>query len=137
MDVESVARKFRAVIEGQVLSDDFQGEVHDDLKKFPNAACEISSVLLGNYLKNKECSVNAVNGRRLFNNVWRFHTWLECDGVFLDITADQFPDCEDKIIFSNEHPLHSTFSIDSISELSIRGGKKFRETVYSLMDESV
>jgi len=60
----------------------------DGLQSFPHGACGNASVLLGEWLIRKGIEdVEYVSGS---SNVIKSHAWLECDGLIIDITADQY-----------------------------------------------
>lgn len=60
----------------------------EGLQSFPHAACGNASVLLGEWLIRKGIKgVEYVSGS---SDEIKSHAWLECDGLIIDITADQF-----------------------------------------------
>lgn len=60
----------------------------EGLQSFPLGACGHASVLLGEWLTRKGFNgVEYVSGR---SDQINSHAWLECDGLIIDITADQF-----------------------------------------------
>lgn len=83
VDLHSLVHKFRSIID--LLASN--GEVPYFMKGFPSGCCGITSELLGDYLNSM--------GVGTFEYVWgelegASHAWLECDGVIVDITSDQF-----------------------------------------------
>ncbi|WP_169978301.1 hypothetical protein [Tautonia rosea] len=91
--LREVATKFRRAMEG------LRGEEHwDDFKwlnGFPRSCCVITSRLLGRYLH--EAGFLGVEGRSGENlSPWivrdeiYHHTWIEVQGIIVDLTADQF-----------------------------------------------
>jgi len=62
------------------------------LNSFPHGACFLSSSLLGVYLKDLGCKVKLISAN-LDSDKYpdiKSHTWLEVDGVYVDITSSQF-----------------------------------------------
>ena len=56
-----------------------------------------------------ERNSDGINGRHS-------HAWLEADGVIVDITADQFPEVDDKIIVTSHSDWHGTFEREEIKD---------------------
>lgn len=68
-------------------------------QSFPEGACGDAVTLLGHYLKDEGF------GRSYYWSGWRVegerrfsHAWLQFGGMVVDITADQFPDVEERLI---------------------------------------
>jgi hypothetical protein len=59
---------------------------------FPYGSCDPASQVLGRFLHEKlGIKVVTVHGERDFPNRGNCtHRWLECDGLLVDVTADQF-----------------------------------------------
>lgn len=78
---------------------------------FPRGWCGCVSRVLGAFLVEKypEEKFDYVCGRR--NGT---HAWIEHNGIVLDITADQFEDCNEPIIVKpyKESFFHQTFEIE-------------------------
>jgi len=78
------------------------------LLSFPKQACDVASLLLAYYLRD-----------RGFQDIERVlgcldsesHVWLEVDGWIVDITADQFPGVDDPVIVveATRKSWHSNF----------------------------
>jgi hypothetical protein len=98
------------------------------MEHFPRGSCGLMTTLLGNFLNHL--------GLGLFENVcgergeefgpaddWTSHAWLAKDGLIVDVTADQFHDCEDEVIVTSDSQLHRSFVItpDSPRKLEIIG----------------
>ena len=86
-----------------------------ELDDFPNASCEVASIILGLLLRTrcKNKMVLAVGKRvgKTPSDVSN-HVWLTVDNkLIIDITADQFDDCDLSVIVSERHELHDTFNI--------------------------
>lgn len=83
MDYTLVTHVFRAELEK--LKDLDQLPSH--LKNFPRGCCGVVSELLGDYLSSQlGLQVDYVCGEKDGGS----HAWIECDGVVIDITSDQF-----------------------------------------------
>ncbi|MEF1231151.1 hypothetical protein QTO02_27395, partial [Vibrio fortis] len=97
--LEAVTTLVRELIENIVSESTY---VDVELQNFPSGACEVSSVILGLYLKeNFDVNVIQSVGKRPSpdceyseNN----HVWLTVnESVVVDITADQFDDFSSKV----------------------------------------
>ena len=79
---------------------------------FPRGWCGCVSRVLGAWLSEKypDKKFYYVCGRR--NGT---HAWIEYDGIILDVTADQFEDCNEEIIVKpyDESLFHQSFEIES------------------------
>jgi hypothetical protein len=76
------------------------------LHNFPQGSCGEASMLLGTFLKNHGMGVfRYVCGRREGHS----HSWIEADGVIVDITADQFPEISERLIVTRCSPWHGSF----------------------------
>ncbi len=81
-----------------------------ELRNFPSGSCEVASVIAGLYLQKTGISdvVQTVGNRDSGNN----HVWLTVNGRYiLDITADQFEDCEHGVIVAESTDFHETFEV--------------------------
>src|SRR6185295_13511874 len=86
------------------------------LRSFPSGCCKVASLLLLQWLHDKE------GVRDGFGVAWArrpnprtpgtdaTHFWLEVGGVIIDITADQFDDCGESVHVSQDRDWHDTFS---------------------------
>lgn len=103
-----LAKKVRDAIE-QVIST--SAYVDCELCNFPSGSCEVSSVMVGLYLQaNGISDVVQTVGKR--NNGDNNHVWLTVeDRYILDITADQFEDCEYGVIVAESTDFHEKFEV--------------------------
>ncbi|MCX9133415.1 hypothetical protein OKS68_13130 [Aeromonas veronii] len=77
-----------------------------DFRKFPLGACGAISDILAEYLyKQGIQEIEYVSGEHRQNS----HAWLEIAGYIIDITADQFPDCNEPVIVTDDHTWHHHF----------------------------
>ncbi|MFA0539034.1 hypothetical protein AB4518_21875 [Vibrio sp. 10N.222.54.E8] len=112
-ELKTVATLVRKVIK-KVVSESTYVDV--ELQRFPSGSCEVSSVILGLYLRDKY-AVNVVQsvGKRPSpeceyseNN----HVWLTVnETIVVDITADQFDDCLEKVFVGRDSAFHDTFEV--------------------------
>lgn len=81
----------------------------DSLANFPHGSCGDVSSLLGMYLEQVlNVDVECVAGVK---GVQR-HTWIECNGVIVDITSDQFAGI-DMVIGAPNSEWHEKFSVQT------------------------
>ncbi|MBK1688899.1 hypothetical protein CKO37_15505 [Rubrivivax gelatinosus] len=101
--VRTLAIAFRAAIE----TADRQ-QLTRDFRDFPGGACGDTSLLLGQYLLDRGCGpFRYVEGRRGDHH----HSWLQQGSLVVDITADQFPDCDEAVIVLRDgSPWHERFA---------------------------
>ena len=65
-------------------------------------------MLLGTFLKNHGMvPFRYVCGRREGQS---HHSWIEAEGVIVDITADQFPEISERVIVTRCSPWHGSFN---------------------------
>ena len=100
--MRSAVQKFRAALDRIVWVD-----MPDGFKDFPRGACGGTSDILAEYLyslgvKNIDYVCGEIEGQS--------HAWLEYDGIAADITADQFPDITDSVLFQSPSVWHSKFT---------------------------
>lgn len=92
---------------GQQISDEHKIPY---FSTFPRGWCGCISRVLGAWLVDRYPNVDFfyVCGYRNSS-----HAWIEYNRIILDITADQFPDCDEKIIVMpySESKFHQTFEI--------------------------
>jgi hypothetical protein len=84
----------------------------DTLKQFPRGACGDAVLLLAEFLGEQGIGIRTftyVCGERQGARIREFHTWLEIDGVIVDITADQFPEITETVIVTRHSAWHRTF----------------------------
>ena len=134
MDVEEVyeiAVRVRSAIESQIAAASY---VDCELKKFPRGSCEISSVILGLYLKSKgyENVFQGVGNRPIPNDMNKSnHVWLVLNNeIIVDITADQFNDCEERVIVGRESKFHKTFKQYALRPIDETYLNRFGSTGY-------
>lgn len=113
IELENVAISVRELIE-KVISESSYVDI--ELQNFPSGACEVSSVILGLYLKeNYDLKVLQAVGKRpslVCEYSENNHVWLTVnDTIFIDITADQFCDFSLKVFVGNDSDFHDTFEI--------------------------
>lgn len=78
-------------------------------KEFPNGSCGDTCLILGSYLHDSGFGVfNYVCGER---NEWS-HAWLEKNGIIVDITADQFEDCNIDVYVGEKNSFYQSFDKD-------------------------
>ncbi|MBP2085310.1 MULTISPECIES: hypothetical protein [Pseudomonas] len=78
MDLLRIARSFREAFDAQKRD----GTLPPHMRKFPACCCGVISELLGHYLNSAGLRAEYVCGSG--------HAWVECEGVVVDITSDQF-----------------------------------------------
>lgn len=91
------------------------------LKHFPNGSCEISSVLLGNYLLRKGFNVQIVRAyKTILDDMYNYevhkkigHAWLIVNQEIVDITGDQFKDFDDSTFIGKSSKFHAGFTVKS------------------------
>lgn len=106
-ELELIALKVRSAIKQIISTSDY---VDCELRNFPSGSCEVSSVIAGLYLQQTGISdvVQTVAERENGNN----HVWLTVNGTYiLDITADQFEDCECEVVVAEMTDFHKTFKV--------------------------
>ena len=94
-EIEKIARNFRKAIEKACNDGRF---TKIPFNRFPFNCCDDTSILLGRFFLEREYECNLLRGKYIENFfeegkeylVERFHVWLEVDGFYVDITADQF-----------------------------------------------
>jgi hypothetical protein len=82
------------------------------MQRFPAGSCGDAAPLLGTYLAEQRLGTFMyVLGERDHDNVngRHSHAWLEDDGLIIDITADQFPEINEKVIVTHRSDWHATF----------------------------
>ncbi|MDF4205196.1 hypothetical protein P2W50_01130 [Pseudomonas protegens] len=78
MNFLDVARAFREALDAQKCD----GALPYHMQQFPSRCCGVISELVGHYLNALGIHAELVCGSG--------HAWLECEGVVIDITGDQF-----------------------------------------------
>lgn len=79
------------------------------LHDFPEGSCGDTSLLLGEYLYRVGCGCfEYVTG---FRNE-QSHAWIEANGLIVDITSDQFPERDEKVLVTTDKSWHNQFVED-------------------------
>ena len=86
-----------------------------ELQNFPSGSCEVASVITGLYLKKVgiENVSQSVGKRQIHNDInTNNHVWITVDSKYIvDITANQFNDCNEKFIVSEQSEFHNSFKV--------------------------
>lgn len=78
-------------------------------KEFPHGSCGDTCLILGSYLhKSGFGDFDYVCGER---NEYS-HAWLEKKGIIVDITADQFEDCDIEVYVGEKNMFYKNFDED-------------------------
>lgn len=116
-----------------------------DFDWFPRGCCQFASRILGLYLirELKLVPVEIVcNGTRYLQDkldefdrpVEQSHAWLEVGGFIIDITADQFYDCDEQVIVTVDRSWHDGFAGQTRhSEDDILGSNDYTQEHYRKM----
>src|SRR6478609_5261918 len=106
-----IAQKVRQTVESLLID---VGSIGPELINFPTLSCEVSTQILGLYLRTKGVeNIVACRGKRSTPNSSgeQIHTWLLVNNrIIMDITSDQFPDSVDKVFVGEYSDFHSSFS---------------------------
>ena len=107
-----LATEFRSLIEQARDKRSFPGR--DRMSGFPRGCCDDATDLFAHYLwKTYEIQSVRVDGSYYDdnpeNNIW--HTWLEVEGVIIDLTADQFPEYKN-IYIGKQDKFHAMFEVE-------------------------
>lgn len=110
MEIKEIATKFRKMMEGlKSQSQPSMRSLLPALESFPHGNCGDTSELLQKYLHYKGYSdVEYVNGQ---HGGMQTHAWLEVDGLIIDITADQFEEIDDAVMFTRDRSFHKRFKV--------------------------
>lgn len=76
---------------------------------FPKGCCASACVFIAAFLKDRFGVVPDCRYRALHSNGAQ-HEFLVLNGVIVDITADQFPDCVDRVIVTRHSRWHDRLS---------------------------
>lgn len=99
-----VATQFREAMES------LNSDLGVTFSHFPSGACGDAVLVLGAHLKDiglGEFNYMVGNYHGIKGDSWSSHAWLQGGQLVIDITADQFPDVDDKVIISNNSIWHS------------------------------
>lgn len=80
---------------------------------FPNGCCGTASDFLSKYLEQNGIRTTYVAGMKT-NRIT--HAWLEYDDLIIDITADQFPEIDEKVLVSRNRHWYEQYERISRSE---------------------
>lgn len=106
-EVEVIASNFRNAFDKIDLSD-----APGILSKFPNGCCNWTARLLGHFFQyDKNQFVKEIDARRNKNGCYQSHSWLLIHNTIIDITADQFKDCNEKVIVSENSTWHKEWEV--------------------------
>jgi hypothetical protein len=77
-------------------------------RAFPKGACGDTCLILGQVLHDEGFQgAEYICGNKYRSDGKPYsHAWLRYEGLIIDITADQFPDVEEKVIVSSESKWH-------------------------------
>lgn len=100
--IEELTSKFRVAIESMTKGEFGKSEW---FSRFPRGCCGDSSELLSKYLMENGIKAEYVWGM----NDNQSHAWLEYNGYIIDITADQFPGIEERVLISTDKQWYSRF----------------------------
>lgn len=111
-ELKTIASNLREKIEEQLQN--FAGYIEPELRNFPGGSCEIASALLGLHLVDLGYSdlLMQKGERPIPGDINpQNHCWLVLKNqIIIDITADQFDDCDDKVIVTLQSNFHNTFN---------------------------
>jgi len=87
------------------------------LQGFPKGSCGDAAPLLGTFLEEQGLGTFMyVLGTREGGKNGHSHAWLEAEGVLVDITADQFPEIDQKVIVTTRSDWHATFEREEVRD---------------------
>jgi len=103
LKIKKAATKFRNAIESCSYS------LGISFEAFPKGTCGDVAPLLGTYLNDLgygefQYMLGDYGSRK--DNSWSSHAWIQSNSLVVDITADQFPDINEKIIVSKTSYWH-------------------------------
>lgn len=111
LDYQSLATNFRNMIER--ARNERRFPIRDRMSGFPRGCCDDATDLFAHHLWIKYGLKSVrVDGSYYDDdpekNIW--HTWLEIDGIIVDLTSDQFPKYKN-IYVGKEDDFHSMFEV--------------------------
>jgi len=110
-ELRAIATRFRSALEIVGPASGAPG-----LRNFPKESCADTVLLLGAHLLDRGFGAfDGVGGEfgAPDSGECHSHAWLECDGVIVDITADQFPDVSQAVIVTRDDRWHRLFRISN------------------------
>ena len=136
--IKMLSREFRLAIE-KVKSD-----LGIPFDSFPHGACGDSSILLGTYLYTKTgVTFDYYSGERMNHdkNGKSSHAWLQCEGLIVDITGDQFDDFQEKVYVGTTNEFFESFHGKKENEALIyiydTLTKKRLEAIYKILLQEI
>ena len=107
-ELKSAAMKFRLAIE---RCD--RRRLIVTLQDFPHGSCGDAALLLRAFLLERGLGTFAYKlGWRQSDGGRVSHAWLQAGGIVVDITADQFPEIDEKVIVAENSAWHAGFQLD-------------------------
>lgn len=98
-----------------------------NFRQFPAGTCGDISDILAEYLYKQGINdIDYVSGSA---DNQQSHAWLEVSGYIIDITADQFPDCRDPVIVTDDHSWHQRFEESTRRQAGFLDGFKSTDNV--------
>ena len=89
------------------------------LREFPLGSCFIASVLLGKYLCYHGISTKIISASMPKDPKYnQTHAWLEYEDLIIDITADQFDEQIESVIFEKPKSFHDNYTNMNISDFN-------------------
>lgn len=87
------------------------------LPSFPEGCCNWASRILGHFLKFERCTdALEILANRDGTEETDNHSWLEVDGMTIDLTCNQYTDCQ-HIIIEESSEWHAAWNIQSTLEI--------------------
>lgn len=122
VELKKHARDFRGALDRLNWS-----SMPTNFRQFPAGTCGDISDILAEYLYKKGFNdIEYVSGSA---DNHQSHAWLEVAGYIVDITADQFPDCDDPVIVTNDYSWHQRFEESTRQAAGFLDGFKSTSTM--------
>ena len=107
--IAEAATRFRAAIGKCGPALDFS------FRQFPRGTCGDVAPLLGTFLSEQgfgtfEYVLGERGEQRADANTYQSHAWIQQGPLIVDITADQFPEIDQKVIVTQTSDWHRTFN---------------------------
>jgi hypothetical protein len=117
--IKEAAKEFRAGIEN--IDTSF---LPHTMRSFPIGSCGDTSLLLGTYFIEKGFGQFSYICRSFDSDSFNFnsHAWIQKENLFVDITADQFPEIREKILVAYNSKWHLKFTepvLDGLADYRI------------------